>query len=124
MPIPAISSRPSTTSAHRSLRANRMSDPYPNGPPTSLIGVPSMTRTLRSRSPLLAAAVAAVAIPLAGAGAASGAEVQVHGPTNPKVDKNFTVRATGKTGKERVLQVTIHLRGKCRKTYGDEKDSN
>jgi hypothetical protein len=80
-----------------------------------------MTRTLRSRTPL-AAAVAAVAIPLAAAGAAGAADVQVHGPTHPKVDKNFTVRADGNTGTKRVLQVTIHLRGKCSKTYGDEKD--
>jgi hypothetical protein len=81
-----------------------------------------MTRNLRSRSPLLAAALAAVAIPV-GAEAASAATVHVFGPTHPKVDKNFAVGASGKTGKRRVLQVTIHRHGKCKATYGADKQS-
>jgi hypothetical protein len=82
-----------------------------------------MTRTLRSRSPIVAAIAVAALVPI-GAGAASAATVQVHGPTHPKVNKFFTVRADGHTGKRRVLQVTIHLRGKCRKTYAGEKEGN
>jgi hypothetical protein len=81
-----------------------------------------MTRNLRSRSPLLAAALAAVAIPV-GAEAASAATVHVFGPSHPKVGKNFAVGASGKTGKRRVLQVTIHRHGKCKSTYGADKQS-
>jgi hypothetical protein len=81
-----------------------------------------MTRNLRSRSPLLAAALAAVAIPV-GAEAASAATVHVFGPTHPKVDKNFAVGASGTTGKRRVLQVTIHRHGKCKANYGADKQS-
>jgi hypothetical protein len=81
-----------------------------------------MTSTLRSRSPLIAAAVAIVAIPAA-AIAGSGPTVVVHGPSHPKVDQRFTVRATGHTGRKRVVQVTIHRHGKCKATYGADKDS-
>jgi hypothetical protein len=81
-----------------------------------------MTRTLRSRSVLAAAAVGVAALSV-GAYGASAATVQVHGPTHPKVNKNFKVRADGHTGKRRVLQVTIHRHGKCKSTYGDDKAS-
>lgn len=81
-----------------------------------------MTRNLRSRSPLIAAAVVAVAIPV-GASAADAATVKIHGPSHPKLNKDFRLRADGDTGKRRVLQVTIHRHGKCRSTYGDDVDS-
>jgi hypothetical protein len=81
-----------------------------------------MTTTLRSRSPLIAAVVALVAVP-AVAIAAGNATAVVHGPSHPKVDKNFTVSVTGHTGRERVVQVTIHRKGKCKATYGAEKAS-
>lgn len=77
-----------------------------------------MRRNLRT-SPLVAAAVAVVAIPAA----ASAATVKVFGPTHPKVGKNFAVGAKGTTGKKRVLQVTIHRHGKCKATYGADKAS-
>jgi hypothetical protein len=80
-----------------------------------------MTRSLRTRSPLVAAAVALVAIPAAAL--AAGPTTTVHGPNHPKVDRKFTVSATGHTGRKRVLQVTIHLHGKCKATYGDDKAS-
>ena len=53
-----------------------------------------MRRNLRT-SPLVAAAVAVVAIPAG----ASAATVHVYGPDHPKVGKNFAVGAKGKTGK-------------------------
>ena len=81
-----------------------------------------MTPSLRSRSPLIAAAVAVAAIP-AVAIAAGGPSAVVHGPNHPKIDKNFAVRVTGNTGKRRVVQVTIHLHGRCKSTYGDDKAS-
>lgn len=79
-----------------------------------------MTRTLRSRSLPLAIAAASVGL-AAGATAAGATDVQVHGPSHPKVQKRFTIRADGDTSKRRVLQVTIHLHGKCSRTYGGEK---
>lgn len=82
-----------------------------------------MTRTLRSRSLPLAVVASAVGLAV-GATAAGATDVQVHGPSHPKVNKKFTIRADGDTGKRRVLQVTIHLHGKCRKTYGGEKEAN
>jgi hypothetical protein len=54
---------------------------------------------------------------------AAGATTKVHGPSHPKIGKTFTLRADGHTGKERVLQVTIHRHGKCRSTYGADKAS-
>jgi hypothetical protein len=80
-----------------------------------------MTRTLRSRFPLIAAVAALVAIP-AVAIAASGT-TKVHGPGHPKVNKRFAVRADGTTDTKLVLQVTIHRHGKCKSTYGDDKAS-
>lgn len=84
-----------------------------------------MTTTLRSRTTLVAAAVAAVAIPSAASALSQTppTSVKVHGPTHPKVGKNFTVRADGYTGRKRVLQVTIHRHGKCKATYGADKQS-
>jgi hypothetical protein len=81
-----------------------------------------MTRPLRSRSPLIAAAVAIAAIP-AGAIAASTPTAKVNGPAHPKVNQKFTISVKGETSKERVVQVTIHRHGKCRATYGAEKAS-
>ncbi|HKP89102.1 MAG TPA: hypothetical protein VJT75_03925 [Thermoleophilaceae bacterium] len=76
---------------------------------------------LRSRFPLIAGAAALAAVP-AVAIAASGTTT-VHGPSHPKVNKRFTVRADGTTDKKLVLQVTIHRHGKCKSTYGDDKAS-
>jgi hypothetical protein len=79
-----------------------------------------MTRNLRSRSPLIAAALGLAAIP---AVALAASATTVHGPGHPKVNKRFTVRADGHADKKLVLQVTIHRHGKCKATYGDEKAS-
>jgi hypothetical protein len=80
-----------------------------------------MTRHLRSRSPLIAAALGLAAIPAVALAATSN--TTVHGPGHPKVNKRFTVSADGHANKKLVLQVTIHRHGKCKATYGDEKAS-
>lgn len=80
-----------------------------------------MTRHLRSRLPLIAVAAALVAVPAVAIAAASSTTVR--GPTHPKVNKRFTVRAEGHAHRKLVLQVTIHRHGKCKATYGDDKAS-
>jgi hypothetical protein len=72
-----------------------------------------MTRTLRSRLPLIAAVAGIVAIPTVAIAATTGT-TKVRGPSHPKVNKRFAVRAEGTTNKKLVLQVT---------TYGDDKAS-
>jgi hypothetical protein len=52
-----------------------------------------------------------------------GVTIHVYGPAHPRVGRTFATGATGTTGKRRVLQVTIHRRGKCRATYGADKAS-
>jgi hypothetical protein len=80
-----------------------------------------MTRTLRSRSLLAAAALAAAAIP-AVTTASPAPTTTATGPSHPKVGEEFSVGAKGQTNKQRILQVTIHLHGKCSSTYyGEEK---
>jgi hypothetical protein len=81
-----------------------------------------MTRTLRSRLPLIAVAAAIAAVPAVAIAATTGT-TKVHGPSHPKVGKRFAVRADGTTNKKLVLQVTIHRHGKCKATYGDDKAS-
>jgi hypothetical protein len=80
-----------------------------------------MIGSLRTRTPLIAAAaVAAVAAPVAIA-ATSGPTLHVHGPATLKVDQKFTVGASGHVAKRRILAVTIARHRKCAATYGDEK---
>ena len=80
-----------------------------------------MTRSLRSRFPLIAALAVAAAVPAIALAAPSS--VTVRGPSKPEVGQRFSVGAKGHAHKKLVLQVTIHRHGKCRKTYGEEKDS-
>jgi len=77
-----------------------------------------MRRNLRSRLPLIAIAAVAVAVPAVALAAASSTEV--HGPRYPEVNKRFTVRADGHAHRKLVLQITIHRKGKCKPTYGEE----